>query len=270
MIRVLSWLPLLLVLISASKSAAVPPRLANGERQELRSRLEGVFNELRLLSKNAASDRSDLSRLEREFQALNVYGQIPISDELGSLQRQLRRSGKDFAISVLTARWVGRSPEPEKAAPEFVYTDSQASVQRYMHPGDDRVAQKLTLEITVSGPRENFSAWVRSWPDNITRLLEPLRSDRGRLFARAYRFRPLELPELRPRSPRELLPAWARARPESFAAEEPELWAYVTRSEELLGQNRFFREAYEVRRKIFMNEARMRFFLKKLMHKTPK
>ncbi|MCM2278791.1 MAG: hypothetical protein NDJ89_12015 [Oligoflexia bacterium] len=248
--------------------AAVPPvhsvRASPANPASLRYRLENLWNEVDLMVRNESADRADLRRQERQFALLEVYQRIPFEDDLPGLRRQLEASAKAHSLRIrdvtLLSRSAGGRPLPARLT-----TDRES-----FRLEDSQVAQELRVEISGSGNPARAELWTSSLEDSLLRLVRPDRkhgsptvSKRpgGRWSFRgvAYRFRRIRFPQLRPRDPFTLLPSWAKADPNAFAAREPLLSDYISRIREQIPKTR---EAYARRGAFLLNSARMQFYLK--------
>jgi hypothetical protein len=264
----MNWLPrcVLLLMVSAPVLASVP-NLSPQERENLRYRLEGLYNEVDLLVQNQKVDQSDVRRQEREMAALKVYERIPLRADAPGLKRSLGESAKSYGIRIEAVQ-LRRSRRPAPAAvPSSVYSDARFRLSQ------DQLVEEIPFRVVFSGDRARARDWVRAWPADQMRLAEPVAgydnfavepAGRGRwaVEARAFRFRATRFPRLRPRDPAALLPAWARRRPGDFARAEPVLWSFVTRARRRIPLTP---SLYAGRSRFLLNDARMSFFLAKAM-----
>jgi hypothetical protein len=249
-------------LISALALAHVePPRLSPSEHDRLRARLERVFFEQDLMIRNQKVEASDLRHQEKEFEALKVFERIPFQDDLPGLRSSLDDSSRDHGLKIASVRFPHRSHREPAAPPSHLLSDERPSFQLT----DQQLVDRIPFVAVVEGSEGDVRSWIRSWPDDQLRLAEadevqpaPGSANRWRVKAHAYRFREVKFPTLEPREPLELLPAWARKDPETFARAEPQLWSYVERTHAIRSQAL---PLYHVREHLLLNGARMSFFI---------
>lgn len=226
-------------------------------RSQLRYRLENLWNEVHLLVLNQVSEARDVRRQEKEFELLRIFDRIPSEPRIAELKAELNQSASSFGLK-LNEIQVRRNQAIPTAPPREVFTDTQT-----FRFSKNQLTE--TLQLTLRGPGSSDTArkWVETWPDDLLRFVEvaaPVRAtgEGWVVEARAFRFRKVNFPKLKPRDPMELLPSWARRDPSYFAKTEPQLWDFVKRIQEWTPKTL---SAYEQRRKFFLNDAKMSFFL---------
>src|SRR5579885_1189347 len=230
----MKWLAILLLALEAHASVTPQalPRTLPRAIEDLRYRLETLYNEVDLLVRNQRSDRSDLARVERAFKALRVDERIPMEPRIESLKAELTRRARESGVKLLGLEVLSKD-RPSKPVPRELYSDTP---KFRLEP--DQIAQTIHLRLTLSGDGPAIEQWIQKWPEDQLRLVEPEQgyerpglkpTGHGRftLKARVYRFRKIRFPTLKPRDPLQLLPTWARRDPAGFAKEDPALWDYV-------------------------------------------
>ncbi|HUP57926.1 MAG TPA: hypothetical protein VM598_10770, partial [Bdellovibrionota bacterium] len=242
-------------------AAPAPARLSEPQRSDLRYRLESLFNEVDLLVRNQRSDESDRARLGRELRELKVLERIPMKTDLDGLKRELSERARAFDIRVERVELVS-ADSPSRPVPREIATHLPS-----FRIETSQLVQTLRIRLVLKGDGPAIYDWIQRWPDDQVRLIEPekgferpgvtqVRAGRFSVWARAYRFREIRYPRLRPRDPAELLPAWAKRQPERFARQEPMLWDYVKRIREKIPETP---SLYERRAAFLLDSARMSF-----------
>ena len=246
--------------------ASVPaPRLAEAERNELRYRLENLYNELDVLVRNERSDDSGRARIERHFAGLRLYQRIPMEASIGSLKEELSHRASELGVRLLSLDVLSHD-QPKKPVPRELLSDTPK-----FRIEDDQLTETFHLKLTLAGDGPRIEEWIQTWPQDQLRLIEPERGytrpgltpagpGRFTLRARTFRFRNIRFPRLKPRDPITLLPAWARRDPAAFASSEPFLWQYVRRIREKIPETP---EPFEKKGALLLDSARMSFFLSK-------
>jgi hypothetical protein len=262
----IAWAAIFLGALAPSFAAIDPgtaKSLADSERASLRYRLENLFNEVDLLVKNQRADISDLRRQEKEIDYLKIYQRIPFQKDLPGLKENLKKSAKNFQLQLIAfspASPVRQGLQKSSPLPRQIFTD-----QPTFQLTPDHIVDVIPFSVTIAGNEESVQKWIKSWRTEQMRLvdlrsLKNLQKGKWRIEAQSYRFRNVQFPVLRPRNPREILPAWAKKNPENFSVAEPLLWSFVTRIEALVPKAKPY---YEVRRQFLLNDARIHFFLSK-------
>lgn len=263
-----AFLPAVILAISHSVFASPMPTahvLSDAERSSLRYRLENIYNEVDLLIRNRRSDELDIQRQEQTAQYLKIYERIPFQPRLAEIRSQLSSAADENHLKIQSFRLLPRIPETKEVQAK-AFTDEHG-----VHLRPDEIADRIRFRFVVAGDKDQVRAWIRGWPENIMRLLEPEGGVRSPILqpvgggqweveAWAFRFRDIGYPRLRLRDPRALLPEWARRNPELFARQEPLLWNLIEKTEEtgpragtlLPGRERFL-----------LNDARISFFFLK-------
>lgn len=254
----MEWLAILLLSLQV-QAASLPLR------DDLRYKLESLYNEMDLLLRNQRSDKSDLARVERAAKALRVEDRIPIEPEIGSLRAELDHRAREAGVKLLGLEVLSKD-QPKTPIPRVLYSDTPK-----FRLEADQIAQTIHLRLILSGDGPAIEQWIQKWPEDQLRLIEPEQSyerpglramghGRFQLKARAFRFRKIRFPTLKPRNPLELLPGWARRDPAGFAKEDPKLWDFVCRIQEKIPETP---EPFEMKGNLLLAEARMDFFLSK-------
>jgi hypothetical protein len=260
-----SVIGVLLPSLGVPLAQASVPKLSAQDRQQLRFRLENLFNEVDLLVRNEKVDRSDLARQERDFEGLKVYERIPLKEDWSGLKADLERSASAHQLKLVQLTRLPALSSRAPAVPASVFNDSGFRLRT------EQVVAEVPFRVVVSGEAGRVREWVRSWLDEQMRLAEPREGlenfslhkageRRWSLEARAFRYLPVSFPRLKPRDPITLLPDWARRSPDEFARAEPVLWGFVTRAREIIPRTE---HPYEARSRFLLMDARMSFFLSK-------
>jgi hypothetical protein len=246
-------------------STAPASSLGEAERSELRYRLESLSNEMELLIRNQRSDASDSARIGRAFEGLRVLDRIPLQPELASLRAELESRAKESGVKVVKIELLGHD-RPKKRVPAELYSDTPSFK---LEP--DQIGETLHIRLYLAGDGPAVEEWIQRWPYDQLRLIEPEAgykkpglkpngAGRFTLRARAFRFRDIHFPKLKPRDPISLLPAWARKDPGRFAATEPLLWQYIRNIQERIPLTA---GPFDGLRELLLDKARMSFFLSK-------
>jgi hypothetical protein len=258
----------LIFLLTTQAAYAAPPlgpHLKENERTELRYRLESLSNELELLILNQRSDESGRARLARDSAMLRIPERVPMKPELDSLRDELIHRARLAGLRLIRLEVLSKN-KPKRPLPRELFNDTP----RFRLDSDD-VVETLRLKLTLGGDGPEIEQWIQTWPKDQLRLIEPEQGyarpglkqvDVGTfaLKARAYKFREIRFPKIKPRDPMALLPAWARHDPEWFAVNEPLLWGYVLKIQELIPKTAV---PFEKKGNLLLESARMSFFLSK-------
>lgn len=240
--------------------------LKPSEKASLRFHLENLSNEIDLLIRNQKIDRSDVKKQERDFANLRTLERIPLKRNIPSLKSELIESAKPLNLQLQHMETTGYSP-PGKKIPSLVLTSDPP-----FRLNEDQLVEKIQFTITVQGTEDQLNEWVHHWPNQLIRYVEfeskkerrPIHSKAAKpiwiLKAHTFRFREIRFPKLRPKNPRDLLPAWAKQNPGAFSAQEPVLWSFVKKIEQLAPQAT---PCYDIRSQFLLNDARLSFFLSK-------
>ena len=233
------------------------PELQPEQREELRTHLESLFNEVDLAIRNQKIDKSDLARSDRDFQTMKVYQRIPMERDIPGLKRVLTESAHQEELELLGMTAAAPRQTPA-LPPRKIYTDGPR-----FQLSPEQIAETIELALKIRGKRSAVRGWISHVSEGQLRLVtfHGLKSrDPGiwTVQARAYRFRNIEFPRLLLRDPMRALPAWARTHSGDFARAEPLLWRFVIRTRELEPRAR---PLFEVRRRFLQDDARMSFFL---------
>lgn len=258
-----------LILFGARANAEVSPPakslLSISEKESLRYHLEGLFNDVDLIIKNRKSRNADLKRQERDLAYLKVYERIPLQRNLPQLKVNLKETAKDHQITLTQIKILGFS-KPGKPIPKSQFADQP---QFQIEP--NQLVEEIRFKMIAQGGVEQIQNWTSSWRTEQMRIVELASSDLGKsirrlapkkweIRARAFRFRNIQYPHLIPRNPKEFLPQWAKQNLGRFAKEEPLLWSFVSRTENLIPEAK---PLYQTRSQMFLNDVRMNFFLSK-------
>ena len=248
------------ILISAISGAASIPVLKPEQREELRYRLEALFNEADLAIRNEKVDRSDLARIDGDFKTLKVYERIPLERDIPGLKRTIEDSARKNGVALLGIDVTLPSKVPP-GPPPTLYTDGPR-----FKLSTEQVTDLIGLKISVQGKRSRIQSWIARLPAEEMRLvlakgLESRNQDRWIIKAEAFSFRNVQFPRLLLRDPMQVLPAWARVHTTDFARSEPLLWRFVARTRELEPRAE---PLFEVRRRFLLGDARLSFFLSKV------
>jgi hypothetical protein len=249
----------LLISLEAFASSEPP------SQADLRYRLETLYNEVDLLIRNQRSDESGRARVERAFSALRVLDRIPTEPRVATLRAELTHRAREAGLKLVKLEVLSMD-QPQRPVPREIFSDTP---RFRLEP--DQIAQTLHLRLTLAGDGSLVEQWIQKWPEDQLRLIEPehgytrpglkpLGKTQFQIRARAFRFRNIRFPTLKPRDPMELLPDAARRDPAAFAASEPELWTYVRRIREKIPQTP---KPFEIKGDLLLGEARMNFFLSK-------
>jgi hypothetical protein len=239
-------------------------KLSESERNSMRYELEILFNEVDLLIKNQKSNLSNLKRQETDIEGLKVYERIPFKRDESGLKEELKRSAQAFQVTLAEFKTTRNKDEP-------LVHPRQTHLSPQWKP--ESIAEQIGFRAVVRGPEISVKNWVRAWKTDQMRLIEldskdenqsivPLKNQRWEIYAHAFRFKPIKPPEFNPKSPRELLPSWAKRDPKSFSSSEPLLWNYVIRTEALIPKAKPY---FQSRSKFMLNDAQMNFFLSKAL-----
>ncbi len=260
LLTLLSFLPLL-----QGHAALTPPSLSDIERSRLRYRLENLFNEQDLMIRNQKVDKSDIEHQRKEMEALRVYDRIPFKNDIPGLRTSLVTTAKTHALTIQAFKLLPMPRARPRPVPQWIYTD----VQPAFRFSEDQLVKQIPFAVTVRGDEEAVRNWMTSWATDQWRLAEPIRASQKspirkvgaglyEVSGRAFRFTPVQFPQLRTRDPIALLPAWAAHSPQKFAQQEPMIWDYVTRIRGIAPQARPF---YRNRERMLLGSARMSFFI---------
>lgn len=250
---------LLLFVFHLANGSLLTLQLTEQERSKLRFHLENLWNEVHLIVLNEKSETLDVKRQERELQFFQIFDRIPFSRKTETLRKELNASAQEHQIQLIALEIhpIKKDPPP---IPKEVYTNTQR-----FHFSEDQLVEKLQILIIAKNTVAKTESWTNLWSKQLLRLvildsLAPLNksSNQVQILAHAFRFRQVQFPRLRPRQPVELLPAWAQKNLETFSKNEPFLWSFVTRIEEWKPKTK---TAYENRRRFFLNDERMSFYL---------
>jgi len=265
--RRILFTPLFLVISHAVLASPMPTAhtLTDAERSSLRYRLENIYNDVDLLVRNRRSDELDIQRQEQTARYLKIYERIPFQARLSEIRSQLASAAEENHLKIQSFRFLPRTADV-KAVQANVHADEQG-----VHLSPDEIADRIHFRFIVAGDKDQVRTWIRGWPENIMRLLEPEGGVRSPILqpvgggqweveAWAFRFRDIGYPRLRLRDPRALLPDWARRNPELFARQEPLLWNLVEKTEETGPRAGAFLPGRE---RFLLNDARISFFFLK-------
>lgn len=269
----------------AKKVQSTAMVLTESERGSLRYHLENLWNEVDLMVRNASSDKKDVQRQEKEFKALQVYSKIPVASanaiKPAAVNSDLKKSAQRFGLNLTESKLLETS-KPDRPIPEVMPKDAQEF--RFT---DDQIAQKLRMDLTLTGTKKQLQDWMNSWtsvpepegqdkpspnpvtpylewdPAALTTLPEMISETKWKLHVVAYYFRDIQYPKLQPQDPLQLLPDWARKNPEIFKAQEPLLWGLVEKTQATIPQSL---PGYETKARFALNSARMTFFTSKVTH----
>lgn len=253
---------LTLLFPAAHASASTRPseqRLSEKERSVLRHRLENIWNEVHLMVRNENSAKIDFDRLQREMRQFRVLERIPLRDNLDGLKEELELSIRSHGLGLTSFKVIGRSRSAD--VPPELFTDSGR-----FRLSEKQLVEETRIEIRGKGKIDQVYRWISDWKEDLLRVIEPVKSpeqragETWRLQIRAYRFRDIQFPRLKPRDPMQLLPNWARKNPDRFAEQERLLWSLVVKTREMIPKSE---SAYQMRGKFLLEGARMSFFIKK-------
>jgi hypothetical protein len=239
-----------------------------GQRDELRFRLQDIFNEADLLIRNKKADQADLARIKRDESMLKMYSRIPLEEDLPDLERELGSTSENYDLDLIRFSVTARSGT-SGPVPASVYTDNSE-----FHLTSDQLVETISFRVIVRGDQKNVRNWVKAWGKDFVRIIEPQggygklpvqkdpsgKPHRYAVEGQAFRFRDIQFPKLLPRDPVTVLPEWARKNPSQFAKAEPELWRYVEKTRKLAPKAK---PLYEHRREFLLNSARFDFFTHK-------
>lgn len=255
---------LCLVLLPWELGAAIP-QLSPSERQGLRMRLQDLLNEEELLIENQRADIADLRRQERDFRLLQVFDRIPFEPRIPSLKKEIARIAAHHGVHIQSF-----SATPKKTAaqplPRRIHSNQQLP-----HLSTKQLVQRIEFQLIARGTRPAIRNWLDSWPADHLRYVEtaqaprPLGEGLWKIEGVAFRFRPVKMPGIEPRDPRELLPPWVRQNKKLFSAKEPYLQGMVERIRKLAPEAG---PLYRHRTLFALNAARMSFFMS-LLHRRP-
>jgi hypothetical protein len=244
--------------------AAIPhesPGLTDGERAQLRFRLERLFEEVDLTVRNHRANQTDVERQEQTLQILKIYDRIPLQPRVEELPFQLRRSARKKDLTLLDFKLLPQAERSRPIPPEL-FTDERSFRLR-----PDQITESIPFHMVVRGEKSAIFSWIRSWPVNVTRVIEAMplgiRQMEGRRWeidARAFRYRDVGFPHLKLRDPTSLLPQWARSQPQAFAHQEPILWSLVERTMKAAPRATAL---LSVKERFLLNDARINFFFLK-------
>lgn len=269
----------------AKKVQSTSMVLTESERGSLRYHLENLWNEVDLLVRNATTDKKDVQRQEKEFKALQVFSKFPVANanaiKPATVNSDLRKSAQRFGLKLTESKLLETS-KPDRPIPSVMPVNAQE-----FHFTEDQMAQKLRMDLTLTGTKKQLQEWMDSWatvpepegqdkpsanpvtpylewdPAALTTLPEMVSETKWKLHVVAYYFRDIQYPKFQPQDPLQLLPDWARKNPEIFKAQEPLLWGLVEKTQAKIPQAM---PGYETKAQFAMNAARMSFFTSKVTH----
>ena len=255
---------------SQSTFLATSQALSDSERRSLRYHLQNLTNQFELLMSNQKVDEADLAKQGRTVAALKIYERIPFSPKLAELKKELLESAKEASIQIhqFQPRTQPRKSPNHSLAP----MPKTYSVQDgFFRPKPSQFVQERPFLLLVSGSSKEVEAWIRSWKENLMRLVELERLEtvsaknnssrtQYRIRAHAFQFKKVDFPKIIPPRARDYLPQWAQANPDKFSQKEPTLWDFVVRSEKL---RPLTPPLYQTRGRFLMEGARIDFFLSK-------
>ncbi|MFL5814133.1 MAG: hypothetical protein ACJ763_11195 [Bdellovibrionia bacterium] len=260
------------------------PSLTESERSSLRFRLENIWNEVDVTVRNSNADKKDVQRQEREFKALQVFTKIPLATasatKPSAVNADIKKSLQRFGLKLNESKLLD-STKPDRPIPAVMPQDAQSF--RFT---EDQLAQKLRLELTLTGSKKQLQEWMDSWnaaiepesqvkpaatpptpymewdPAALTTLPEMLSENQWKVHVLAYYFRDIQYPKLQPQDPLQILPDWAKKNPEQFKAQEPLLWGLVEKTQATTPKAL---PGYETKARFQLNAARMTFFTSKVV-----
>jgi hypothetical protein len=260
------------------------PTLSESERSSLRFRLENIWNEVDLTVRNSNADKKDVQRQEREFKALQVFTKFPLASanatKPAAVNADIKKSLQRFGLQLSESKILDSS-KPDRPIPAVMPPDAQG-----FHFTEDQLAQKLRLELTLTGTKKQLQEWMNSWnaaiepesqvkpaataptpymewdPAALTTLPEMLSENQWKVHVLAYYFRDIQYPKLQPQDPMQILPDWAKQNPDLFKAQEPLLWGLIEKTKATAPQSL---PGYEVKGRFQLNAARMSFFTSKVV-----
>jgi hypothetical protein len=260
------------------------PALSESERSSLRFRLENIWNEVDVTVRNSNADKKDVQRQEREFKALQVFTKIPLATanatKPSAVNADIKKSLQRFGLKLNDSKLLDSS-KPDRPIPAVMPQDAQSF--RFT---EDQLAQKLRLELTLTGSKKQLQEWMDSWnaaiepesqvqpaataptpylewdPAALTTLPEMLSENKWKVHVLAYYFRDIQYPKLQPQDPLQVLPDWAKKNPELFKAQEPLLWGLVEKTQATAPKAL---PGYETKARFQLNAARMSFFTSKVI-----
>ena len=253
------------VIFTFTLNALASGSLTDLEKRRLRYHLENLFNEVDLLLKNKKIDSKDLIKQTKSLENYQIYQHIPLERDLSPLNKSLEQSAVQNHLKLKKFQ-LSRTSKTPPSPPKSVYTDGPE-----FHFSQDQIVETLYLHLEVQGTQAKIQEWIKLWPQNVFRLIEPdlkkgtpvmagIHANLWQVKAHTYRFRKTQFPSLHPRNPRNLLPLWARKDPQAFAQSEPVLWKFVTQIETLIPKTA---QLYQTRADFLLNDARLHFFLSK-------
>ena len=232
----------------------------------LRIRLQTLLNDTELTLRNRNSARQGELRQARDLQYLKVFERIPLQENREALGVELSSSAVSFGVQLLKFE-CGISQPPSARVPRVLYTDDPP-----FEPQLDQLARAFPLHLEVRGNPKRIQDWIKSWPTELLRWVEPfgeIREIHGThtegvrwiIDARAYAFQRFRPPLVSLRDPLSLLPTSARKDPQTFARKEPALWKLITeiqarRSEALVQLHH--------RGQVLLDRARLNAYLEKV------
>lgn len=259
------------------------PTLSESERGSLRFRLENIWNEVDLLVRNAATDKKDVQKQEKEFKALQVYTKFPVASadatKPSAVNADLKKSLQRFGLTLNESKLLDSS-KPDR--PLLAVMPQDAKEFKFT---EDQLVQKLRMELTLTGTKRQLQDWMNSWntvtepvspdkpsatpashylewdPAALTTLPEMLSETKWKVHVLAYYFRDIQYPKLQPQDPLQILPDWAKKNPEQFKAQEPLLWGLVEKTQATVPQAL---PGYETKARFALNSERMKFFTSKV------